>query len=509
MAIRISQRQMYTSFLGNMNGSLAALMESNIQSGSQKKVNRPSDDPYGMAQIMASNRHLDNIAMYKDNVSMARGWLNTADSTLGSVHTQLMSLRDKLLQVSSDSYTEEQRKIDAQEAREIFGQLLLLSNTTYNGRYIFSGHKTENKAFDETLSVTSNYEDFSDLQYVVKGGSAKSIVVHFTNDSDLKDTSVVKPTFEYSDDGGENWKTGTWVDGNPPTMQCGGVSVDIIFGSKASYPAKAVDKNDPNETDNGTWMYIKPTAVYNGDTKDATVVQGYVPSGSTAVTGSVEGVFTRDVAVRIDSYSAGKVVYSYSMDDGKTWVSNNANDTVPMSLPVPGGFLNLTAKPDPGHQFVIKPHRADVTLTIGKDTDVTINNVGKDVFGGIYEAPFSTIGAQPVGSYESNMFEVVGDAIAYLETNSPEGVADCLAALTKVMEHVVTQRTSVGARINRLDTMTEQLDSLKIDESDRLSSLEDVDVSELLTRLAQQQLAYNSVLKSSSMIMQMSLMNFL
>ncbi len=42
-----------------------------------------------------------------------------------------------------------------------------------------------------------------------------------------------------------------------------------------------------------------------------------------------------------------------------------------------------------------------------------------------------------------------------------------------------------------------------------MSAVEDVDFSELMTRLAQEQLIYNSVLKSSSMIMQMNLSNFL
>jgi flagellar hook-associated protein 3 FlgL len=42
-----------------------------------------------------------------------------------------------------------------------------------------------------------------------------------------------------------------------------------------------------------------------------------------------------------------------------------------------------------------------------------------------------------------------------------------------------------------------------------MSNIEDVDLASLLTELANQQLSYETVLKSSSMIMKMSLVNYL
>ncbi len=44
---------------------------------------------------------------------------------------------------------------------------------------------------------------------------------------------------------------------------------------------------------------------------------------------------------------------------------------------------------------------------------------------------------------------------------------------------------------------------------DRVSAIEDVDLTELIARLARQRMSYQSVLQSSSMIMQLSLMNYL
>ncbi len=49
----------------------------------------------------------------------------------------------------------------------------------------------------------------------------------------------------------------------------------------------------------------------------------------------------------------------------------------------------------------------------------------------------------------------------------------------------------------------------KIDQQERLSYVEDIDLTELLTKLTRQQIAYQTVLQSSSMIMNMSLANYI
>jgi len=67
----------------------------------------------------------------------------------------------------------------------------------------------------------------------------------------------------------------------------------------------------------------------------------------------------------------------------------------------------------------------------------------------------------------------------------------------------------VGARENRLEFVGRTLGTLALTEEDRLSAVEDIDVSELMTRLANQQIIYETVLKSSSMILRMNLTNFI
>ncbi|MBU4245083.1 MAG: flagellar biosynthesis protein FlgL, partial [Proteobacteria bacterium] len=67
----------------------------------------------------------------------------------------------------------------------------------------------------------------------------------------------------------------------------------------------------------------------------------------------------------------------------------------------------------------------------------------------------------------------------------------------------------VGGRENRLTVTENILTGLKFNEEALLSSIEDADVSELMTDLVQQQMVYEAVLRSTSMIMQLNLTKFI
>lgn len=508
MALRVTQRNMYSNMVNRMNNNLTAYMKSHEQSSTQKKVNKPSDDPYGASQIMRSYTQLNAITSYKDNLSMASGWLSGADNALSMVDTSLQKLIGVLEQGSTGTYSAEQRRAMGMEARQALEQMLSYANADFNGSYLFGGHKTSTSPYVLAHHAHSNHPDMAGVQYSVKGNPAYTTVIQFTANGNLDD--VPPPAFRYSQDGGITWQAGSWSAGPPQTMQCG-ADVDVELYNIAGVPVTAVDPNNDNEGDNGTWIYVRPTAEYQGDTNNPTVVQTY-PYTAT-VTGSASGVFTRDVAVRIDNVAGGNIFYSYSTDDGSTWTQGQASDTAPHKLYVAGGFLNLSGTPSAGEQFIIRPHRADVNLNIGPNgATLTINNVGTDIFGGIYAPPFSTGGAQPVmqDSPSSNLFEVLGKAVGYLETNNQSGCQEALDAINNsVVAKINEGRTSLGARVNRADEIKYQLGQKEIDENARLVDLEDADLSELMTRMAQQELAYRTVLQSSSMIMQISLINFI
>lgn len=599
MALRVTQSQLYGKFTANMNNSLSALIETNLQSSSQMKVNRPSDNPASAGLIISSKANIERLSYYTENLGAAKGWLSVSDSILsseGSVMNILTSIQTLAVQASTGTYTKEQRLQIGEEIRQYMYQLINLSNAQYGDKHIFAGQKTGSPAYEiglaatasdqnsyveansaasfttsgsfsadytievldkdvgppESVSYTYKYRDPSDnsvppkyivsepVKSLVKGGKVDleapggKITIEDVSELAVGDSfSVVEPkvvgstektvliqaetdgtaldaTYRYSIDGGYTWVEGVTAtpdaDGNAVITTSNGVSMTLNGKAQVS----AVPSTESTQNDGGSWFFIRPTATYKGDDDDTQVVLGY---GNTSdVQTEAQGFFSRDVTVKIVSASSTEVVYAYSTDDGSSWTQASTRFADEQArLSIPGGFLSLKGDNlqnlKPGEQFTVHPHRASINMNISDNDSVTVNLVGKDVFGGQYVDPAT--GQMYTIPGEGNLFDVIGQLIGYCETGSQSGIQSCLDPLKKVMEGITTQAAIVGGRWNRVEITLAQAETRIYDEKTYLSDLQDVDVSELMIRLSQQQIAYNSVLKSSSMIMQMSLVNFL
>ncbi len=606
----------YDNSLYNMQSSLGALLESNIQGGSQKKINRPSDDPAGAALVLNSRANIESTEQYQRNVDTARGWLQLADATLQQTSTTILKIKELTEQASTETMTDENREQIAYQLEELFGQLLNLSNTEFEGNSIFAGHKYDNNAFEQSLGVVSKDPNFDSSTVTVSGDSDTNTAIRFISNGTV---GVDALNYQYSQNGGDTWTDATLAAGET-SITVEGVTLDIRPGSQIT----AATRTDDIYSDDGTFLYVHPTTEYGGDDNDRNIygltsgapsgmsntvvgslpdntiftltgdvdlktagatinysitqsdgtVQNYTatvpnppppqtPNGivelpfddangnrltleldtSNATTSALtagmridlqprrvdmlggnpdntllnaQGSFAQNTLVRLDDDTnlsdAGSIInYSYSSDGGNTWITATSQVPTPPTgsarLALPGGFLELSDAPGiappntmpAGTQLVIHPDRADLSYEIMKDTYVAANQVGKDIFGGQYNG-------QVVDG--PNLFEVVGQLISYCHFNDTDGISQTLETLTEAHEHVETQATRIGGLNNRLDLAADVLSFEKLDQQERLSYTEDIDLTELLNNLAKQELAYNTVLKSSSMIMQLNLTQF-
>ncbi|MDR1857786.1 MAG: flagellar hook-associated protein FlgL [Desulfovibrio sp.] len=639
MPIRVTQRMMYSDMVSQMQRSLGAYMETTEQGSTQKRINRPSDDPAGTYRVLMTRKDIASTEKYEANADAALGWLQLTDSVLSTqVPTTLTRLKELAEQASTGTYTAENRAQIASEVRELFGQLLNLANTEYEGNSIFAGHKYDGQAYTMGLGVTTwdeNWQSITDSHgqvfepppYTIEGSSATSVMFQFVSaDSseigqtvDISDTNV---RYRWSDDGGKTWSEPTALGGSaPPT---GAYTLETTTGVKITLPPfkdgtvpteLQVTYADPDAgagATNGTLLYVHPTAIYLGDDNDTPPDVRVI--GGTSMIGSANGTFSQDVLVRLDSdlpaSPGGAFDYSYSTDGGSTWIpaQGSYSGSGKITFTVPGGFLEMenpnqtTTNTDltKGTQILIHPDRANLDYEIMKDTYITVNNVGKEIFGGyayeshppvlINEDPANTshleatahgtfaqdvmvkfegavtsggafeysysidggknwitqtgYNGDPSAPYrlavpggwlevkdpndalaasstspvftiygkaaetEPDLFNVLGQFIAYLESNNQDGCQRTLGALESITQNVLAAAAKTGGLENRIELAKDVLSFQKVDQQERLSYTEDIDLTELLTKLTQQQITYSTVLKSTSMIMQLSLANY-
>ncbi len=626
MTSRISQSMLYTNFLNYLNQTTSSLQKLYEQGSSGKKINRPSDNPVGMARILSYRDSIKALSKYQDNINNAKGWLGLADTTLSQVEDQLTRLKELAVQTSTGTLNEKDRKDALNEVKQIFEQLVALSNTTYEGRSIFAGHRIHSPAYTKSLAVFSNKKDETGSDDVnayikdIQGSTDDIVVIEFSKTGAASARIGIDNGINYTVTKGDTIiSTGTLNAGNT-SIDLGGVKLDFKEGYRV-----ICDENLAGE--DRTKLIIAPTAIYNGDNESGIGVEidqpgtynnlsitpekngsfeqpvkvkitaenpnlgdgGWIEyeysldggktwsndihldysAGDTSITlklpggnvkidvldptspaqldgleftiGGVEveqtstnlyafakGDLQKDVVVRIDNitgagtpptgFASGDVIeYSYSLDGGETWDTGHkiiASGTISdyQIFPIPGGILkiapnNATSSLSVGDQFVVHPRDASIDSEISENISIPVNNVGTRIFGGYYKNRDGYEMAF-MGNEEKNLFVGVGKLIAALELNDQEGIRKTLDYLDASLSQVTKVHAEIGAKINRLNTSDAILSDLKLNQTERKSFIEDVDFADLLTKISQQQTVYQAVLKSASMIMKISLVNY-
>ncbi|MBQ9536835.1 MAG: flagellar hook protein [Desulfovibrionaceae bacterium] len=562
MSIRITQGMIYGSYVNNMQSSLGAYMNSAEQGASQKRVNSPSDDPAAAHKIL----NLRNTTTYNqqllDNCDTAKGWLKLEDSVLSTqLPTVITSLKELAEQAATGTYTAEQRQQIAYQVREQFGTVLNLANTEFDGKNLFAGHKYNTPAFQEGLALMSQNEAWNKQitvgNYQIEG-NANSTIAFQVIPENSGDPLQSGQSYRWTSDGGTNWTYGTVstqsVNGTDYyVLDFNGVSIKIEDSVASNITLDTVDETEEGVSSNQPTVYIRPTAYYQGDVNDELQITYMGTAAGLDQTSSSKtaayGTFSKNTLVRFDGDGSGNAVdlsqnstnfqWSYSTDNGMNWVTVNGVTLDDMSagmlrLPLPEGYLDVNVQSGDvpvGTQIMIHPEDANVDYEIMKDTFITVNGVGKDIFGGYYDGKPVFHGRTPELSSSNelidkdrydktnseiafedpgnNLFEVVGNFIAYLETNNQSGCQESLVKLTRAEEYILTQSTKVGGLENRVDVAYDVLTSQKLDIKERLSYVEDLDLTELLVKMQQQQITYQTVLQSASKIMNLSLANYL
>ena len=114
-----------------------------------------------------------------------------------------------------------------------------------------------------------------------------------------------------------------------------------------------------------------------------------------------------------------------------------------------------------------------------------------------------------LGDASNGVIKTLRDLQAHLNANNVGAISQDLAAIDTAHEAVITARTDVGARTNRLDAASSRLSQLEETTTTLLSNTEDADMAKTLIDASTQQAVYQSALRAGAQIVQTSLLDFL
>jgi flagellar hook-associated protein 3 FlgL len=175
-----------------------ALYERQTIIASQKRINRPSDDPIGMGKVLDYRQTLSSIEQYGTNILSGQKRLEITEITLDLVDELLQGVR--AIALSESGGTTESRQLTAGEVKNMFDQVMDLANSKLNGNYMFSGYQTQTAPFSRDDTLATTFDQFT-VTYNGDVGDARFIVAHNT---EITIDTDGRPLFQNAAGGGIN-----------------------------------------------------------------------------------------------------------------------------------------------------------------------------------------------------------------------------------------------------------------------------------------------------------------
>lgn len=514
--MRVTNTMITNSSMMHVGNAKKKVMTANDQYASGKKIQRPSDDPIIAVRALKYRSDMAEINQYVEkNIPDAQSWVSMTDSTLDNISTILGNMVYYCNQGANDTLTAQDRDdvlaTLKQYVEDIYTQE---ANADYNGRYIFTGYRTDSSmVFGKTeknlqYNIKENFNAFDIESFnVVQGGTAYN-AAYTTGQQYVDESASIEQVYRLVlayDDLSNSEMT---VDAQGNVTQPSGtvenyVSLDYSYKDatgavqKASY--NAVTKAS---TDTGAYSIGDDEVVFLYDTGELLVgknVQANLVSKDASI--SVEYTKTRfdDTDIRPEHYFES-TCYDIIAD-------------------------KVLEYGDPDGQ--------DIKYDISFSQNIKVNTQGKDAISTSIQRTYDYI-YQTVDAVKE-VEDRIADADKVIKATTDKADLAKLESLKKTLEAEHNLRTRVmqeafgkgltmikdsqqmisnatsdlGARENRLELTYNKMLDMQDKYEEMLSDNEDIGVAEAIVNLSQADDLYNASLGATAKILGNTLLDYI
>ncbi|WP_019590346.1 MULTISPECIES: flagellar hook-associated protein FlgL [unclassified Thioalkalivibrio] len=157
--MRVSTTQIFQTGIDQIQRNQAELNRTSLQLGSGERILTPSDDPSGATQTNQFERIIKATEQYQRNIDNTQPRLQQQESLMQSGTDALQRARELVIAGNNDSQTDETRRYQANELRQLRDELFEIANTRDpNGEYIFAGTNSLEQPFKQDGEGTVRYE---------------------------------------------------------------------------------------------------------------------------------------------------------------------------------------------------------------------------------------------------------------------------------------------------------------------------------------------------------------
>lgn len=502
--MRITNTMMTNGAMTNMGKNKVAFNKYFQQYSTQKKIQKPSDDPIVAVRSLKFRARLAELDQYLNkNIPDARSWMESTESALVDINKTMTNMFDYCDQAANGTLTTSDRATILatlqQYSQSVYEQGV---NSDFAGRYLFTGYRTdvpllfdrETTNLKYTINETLSANDIYPTSFAYKGpeySAAASATDYALNAPEFPSANVMMLSYNKLDD----------VDITLEYKDASGNMVQIPSGT---FTLTKTSMYDPTITD------------YNGQYKPGDNEVYFIPE-----TGEV--VFGKNVYAAISESKEINVSYQKTnFDKGAIRPEHYFECDATNNLT--GTTTNYR---NPDKQNIDYQINFSQTLTVNtlasNAVDMSIARAVDNVANIINEISITEAALKDVNkkiaecdindtTKKETLEELkkqINNKLKLQEEMLTNSYTKAMTVCKEAQDKLNITIAELGARMNRLSSTEAKLEDQEISFTDALSENEDVELGDAYIRFNQADLLYQATLQATSKTLGNSLLDFL
>ena len=563
--MRVSTSLIHMQGVQNMLRQQEDLLQTQNQLSSGKKLTSPSDDPGAAARIIDLDEAISQIEQYGENAIYATQRLNLEEATLSSVNNVLQRVRELSIQAANTGSNDLQsERIIASEIKEKLQELFDYANTRdENGDYIFAGFQSKTQPFT-TDGVGNYFYNGDEGQLAIQIGPSRQVI---SSDSGTEVFQMIRMgNGDFSvDANGTNGGTARISTGSvvtPSVYQAHDFSIVFDEVTPATIPVThtysvfnntlggAAPISGPTLYNDGNVIAFNGIEVeISGDPVDGdvftveasrnqdifTTLSNLIESLETPGTGDVRGIIGGDFInngfdnvlgdaisfdIDFDGVTITPVNVAVGVGDTNTVIAQSMLDAIGLaagvavntdgSYTVPGTTTgvdvtfrrvgdNVEFISSGGTQTNLNSLQVSNLADPGLDGDAVLDITGS----GNSVTTQTTLDAA-----------VAGDSVSFLNgiphrSYLNQQIDNALNNIDQSMNSIINTQTSIGGRINSIDSQLDDNEAKSVYLQTVRSEIEDLDFAEAISRMTFQTTALQAAQQTFVRIQALNLFEFI
>ena len=539
--MRITTKVIQNNSLNNINTNKLLQDKLSQQMSTEKKVNRPSDDPIVAIRALRLRTNVNQITQYYEkNVPDAESWLEVTESALSSMSDVVTDMIAQCTKGSNEDLTTGDRETILTALKALRDEVYSTGNADYAGRYIFTGYRTD---------TPLTFEDTTEQEYIITEQVDNGKIDKITyvdsgclldiNESNFENTDANDPMKDYANvkeqqiEQSEIYRMRLSYDDVMGTVDANGVAdfgIQIWNGTKVEDGETVsvfTDLKDIVVGENNEKASYRCASVYDDPyktVKDNEIVL-VKETGELLLGKNVYGKLMEQKDVATTPQNEAEIRVEYKKKD---WEGTDLRPEHYFACSSEGIDYNSDYL-----KGISDEEKQTIEYDVGLNQRIRVNTTADEVFThdisrdveDMIKAMEDTVAMQKqVEKFKKmldenedpdltetleNQLAAMEKAFTFLNEKTQQMFENGITRMQGHLDAVNFAVTENGTRGQKLELISNRLMSQKTNFETLRSENEDIDITEVAIKLSSAELTYSSALMATGKVLQNNLMNFI